>query len=93
MKWTMFPEALTSAMHKTQPLYTERAYSFLRRLAFVPYIPDNSRPRRNPDTPIIVTGRRETNMPLPKEPTFAKPLLPSVKVRIEKLEESLGRPI
>jgi hypothetical protein len=93
VKWTMHPEALISAMHKMQPLYTEKAYDFLQPLAFVPYIPDGSRPRHNPDTPIIITGMRETNMPPIEALHSTRPALPSVEVREKKLEESMGHPL
>jgi hypothetical protein len=93
VKWTMHPEALILAMRKMQPLYTEKAYDFLQKLAFVPYIPDRSRPRRNPDIPVVITGMRETNMPPLEVPLSTRPAFPSVKVREEKLEESMGHPM
>ncbi|MEW6553268.1 MAG: M48 family metalloprotease [Actinomycetota bacterium] len=94
VKWTMDPEALVSAMRKMQPLYAERAYGFLQRLAFVPHIPHRTRPARDPDTPVIVSGARETNMPLPGR-VFAerRPDLPSVAERERALQESVGHPI
>ena len=94
IKWTMDPEALISAMRKMQPLYTEKAYSFLQRLAFVPYIPDRRRPPRNPDTPFVVSGARETNMPMPDfNRSSRRPMFPSVAVREEELEKSMGHPL
>jgi Zn-dependent protease with chaperone function len=92
VKWTMHPDALISALHKMQPLYTEKPYGFLQGIAFVPYIPGRSRGGRDPHTPIVVTASREANMPPIFDLRSSRSPYPDIGMRIERLRSAIGHP-
>lgn len=91
-RWTMHPEALINALRKAEPTHRNKSLDFAQRLSFVPYVPRKRRDNAGVKTPMIVSARSETNLPMIREPAFSKPLFPSVQSRIENLIKGIGHP-